>query len=191
MKEKTLKNHYNKIKWIECLDFEIKPIESFPASPGYLIIELIKRYKIPFKAIGYYHNIVGIKTKKQAMLWRDTGMGATFLGLINLNNNTIVIKEDTEQPQQNKPFNSFKELSAEITKRDYNNILGLKANITGEDYYYFLEVLPPLKMGQNWFILGEALTDERYYKFIEDPKEKIFICEIVQIEEELQKIEQI
>ena len=191
MEPETLKNYYNKIKWVECPDFEIKPIEKFPASPGYLLIELIKRYKIPFKALGYHHNIVGIRTKKQAMLWRDTGIGATFLGLINLDNNTIEIKEDTEKPQQDKPFNSFKELSAEIKKRDYNNILGLKATITEEDYYYFLEVLPPLKMGSNWFILGEALSDERYYKFIKYPSQNIFICEVVQIEqEELIKIEQ-
>lgn len=190
MKQETLKNYYNKIKWVSCPDFSLKPIENFPASQGYLIIELIKRYKLPFKALGYYTGIVGIKTKRQAMLWRDTGIGATFLGIIDLITKEAETKEDTETAQKEKTFNSFSALSAEIKKRDYTNILGLNANITKKDYMYFLEVLPPLKMGNNWFILCEALSDERYYKFTSYPSVNKYFCEVVQLEtEEVEAIE--
>ena len=179
MKEQTLLNYYKKVKFVDCIDFDFKPLEDFPASPGYLIIELIKRYKIPFKAVGYYHNIVAIQTKKQCMFWKDTGTGATFLGIVNLDNNQVTIKEDDIQPQTDKPFNTFKELSAEIGKRDYNNILGLKANITEDEYFYFLEVLPPKRMGNKWFILSEALNDNLFYKFMSYPKNNVYVCEVV------------
>ncbi len=183
MEKSTLKNYYNKLKFVECVDFDLKPIKGFPASQGYLLIELIKKYKLPFRALAYYQNIVSIKTKKQVFIWRDTGIGATFLGIINLDNDTIFIKEDNEKAQTTKPFNTFKELNKENKKRDYINILGLKANITKKEYYNFLEVLPPLKMNDNWFILSEALTDELYYKFVSYTNKNIYLCEVVKIEE--------
>lgn len=180
MKETTLRSHYNKIKFVECIDFDTTPIKEFPASPGYLIIELIKKYKIPFKELGYYHNIVSIKTKKQALLWRDTGIGATFLGLINLESGKVEIKKE-EWAKPKTPFNSMAELTKEIQKRDYQKIKGLKANITHKDYMYFLEVLPPKEMKDNYFIMPEALSDNLYYKFFENGR--AYSCEVVAVEE--------
>lgn len=192
MKPETLLKHYKSVKFVDCPDFGLKPIEKFPAMQGYLLIELIKRYRLPFKALGYNQNIVAIKTKKQCMLWRDTGIGATFLGIINLDDMKVSIKDDETQQtnKDTKPFNSFKELSAEIDKRKYNNIIGLRATITKADYWHFIEALPPLKQGKNWFILGEALTDEVYYKFIEYPSINAYVCEVVTVDyEEVAAIE--
>jgi hypothetical protein len=140
MKKETLIKHYKSIKFVDCPEYDLKAIESFPASPGYMLIELIKRYKIPFKALGYYHDIVSIKTKNQSMLWRDSGTHATFLGIVNLSDLSVDLKskDDTVNNKDVKPFNSFKDLSNEIKKRDYSGIVGLKANITQEDYFYFL-----------------------------------------------------
>ena len=90
MNETTLKNHYNKLIWVNCKDYDLKPIEKFPASQGYLLIELIKRYKLPFKALAWHSNIVGIKTARQAFIWRDTGIGATFLGIVNFLDNMLL-----------------------------------------------------------------------------------------------------
>lgn len=76
----------------------------------------------------------------------------------------------------------MKELQTEIKKRDYNNILGLFAKITEEDYMYFLEVLPPLRWDSRGFVLSEALSDNLYYQF-----SKVgggHKCEVVQLEDE-------
>ena len=54
-----------------------------PMSQGILIQELIKRYKLHPVAIGYHFDHIGIETGKQFILWRDTGVGAEFMGLIN------------------------------------------------------------------------------------------------------------
>ena len=53
---------------------------------------------------------------------------------------------------------SMQNLLNEITKRHYQNIIGLKADITEEDYYYFLEVLPPIYSKQGGFMCLEAET---------------------------------
>jgi len=53
---------------------------------------------------------------------------------------------------------NMKALLAEITKRHYKDIVGLKADITTEDFYYFLEVLPPIYSKQTGFLLQEAET---------------------------------
>jgi len=176
MKPETIKKYAKKIDWIVCEDFEFPRM---PASQGYLLLELIKRYKIPFKQVGYHMDIVGIKTKKQTMLWKDTGIGARFLGLINHDDNSVGRPED-DTNKQHKVFETFQELSKEIKKRDYNNILGLRAKITEEEYWYFLEVLPPFKMLKNGFILSEALSDNLYYQFTENP----YMCEVVALEDE-------
>ena len=178
MKPETLKGYYNKIKFKTFKDFDLKGIETFPAGYGYLLIELVKRYKVAFKELGYGYNMVAIKTNKQCMIWRNTGIGATFLGLINLESGTVNIKDDDRQTQK-ETFKTYEELRTEIRKRNYNNILGLSANITEKEYNYFLNVLPPMEWRDNSFLLSECLSDDLYYKFISYPKANIYTCEIV------------
>ena len=55
---------------------------------------------------------------------------------------------------------NMKALLAEITKRHYKDIVGLKADITSEDFYYFLEVLPPIYTKKGGFLLQEAETHD-------------------------------
>jgi hypothetical protein len=185
MKPETLKKELKKIEWIDCPDFEFP---TMPASQGYLLMELVKRYKIPFKQLGYNMDIVAIKTKKQIMAWKDTGCGARFLGIINIADGTIEQHPDDIKPQEYKLFNSFRELDAEISKRDYNNILGLKAKITKEVYWDALEVLPPFKYVKDGFILSEALTDNLYFQYTEIGDD--YFCEVVALEdEEIMRIE--
>lgn len=64
---------------------KIKPGLKMPMSPGILIQELIKRYKMPALAVGYNPRMghVAVETKKQFVLWRDNGVGAELLGVIN------------------------------------------------------------------------------------------------------------
>lgn len=77
-------------------------------------------------------------------------------------------------------FKSFKELDKEIHKRDYENIKGLKAEISEKEYYYFLEVLPPLNWNKGSFILSEALTENLHEQFIHDRKTNKYYCEVVE-----------
>ena len=71
----------------------------------------------------------------------------------------------------------------EIHKRDYQNIKGLKAQITEKCFDYFLEVLPPMNWenenGENSFYLSECLTENLYYKFYET--NNIFYCEVCEL----------
>ena len=47
----------------------------------------------------------------------------------------------------------------DIQSKGYKDIVGMKTEITEEDYYYFLEVLPPIYLkGNKGFLLMEALT---------------------------------
>ena len=82
---------------------------------------------------------------------------------------------------------NYEQLRKEIRKRDYNDIVGLKATITEKEYDYFLGALPPIyiethkrKTITNGFLLSETLTHDpkaiNYYFYIEDNK---FYCEIV------------
>lgn len=77
--DKTLKKYLKDIKW-----FDVEPAPSLPMSYGLLLQELIKVYQIRPVKVGYSHNgHVAIETKKQIIAWRDTGVGAELLGLIN------------------------------------------------------------------------------------------------------------
>jgi len=136
---------------------------------------------IPGRQIGYYMDVVAIKTKMQTIIWKDVGTHARFLGMMD-NATKEVDVPDNHLKENEQEFSSFKELSAEIKKRDYDNINDLSAIITEEDYYYFLEALPPLKRGNGWFILSEALSDNLYYKF-KRTKEG-YLCEVVELEDE-------
>jgi hypothetical protein len=82
-------------------------------------------------------------------------------------------------------FKDYKSLSREIDKRDYENIEGLKAEITEKEFNHFLNVLPPInwinEYPNNSFILSECLTENLYYKFsqVEINKKIKFFCEVV------------
>lgn len=179
MKQETVKEYTRKIEWQVCKDFNLPEM---PACQGILIKHLIEHYKIPFKAVGYHMDIVGIRTNKQTMLWKDTGIGARFLGILDNATKEVQVPKPKPRPQNTQVFKSMKELQAEIKKRDYNLILDLKAEITEENYYYFLEVLPPLKMDDHSFILSEALSDNLYYKFFREANK--YYCQVVELEDE-------
>lgn len=83
-------------------------------------------------------------------------------------------------------FKTYKQLSQEVDKRDYQNIEGLKAHISKKDYYYFLEVLPPMFWHRenflSYFYLKEFLSGDLTYKFykIQIKKDKyVYACEVV------------
>ena len=72
----TLKRYAKKIEWHSLED-------DFPFSQGYLINHLIKLYKMPAIRAGYHGELIAVETKRQIIMWRDTGIGAEFIGLIN------------------------------------------------------------------------------------------------------------
>ena len=72
----TLKRYHKKINY-QNLDAE------FPFSQGYLLKYLREHYKVPAIRAGYAGDLVSLETKRQFIIWRDTGVGAEFIGLIN------------------------------------------------------------------------------------------------------------
>lgn len=178
MKPETLKARLKAVKW-----HRIETDFKMPFSQGYLINELLKRYFVGEKkpkvlAVGWDLDVVAIKTTRQIMAWKDNGIGARFLGILNYLDGTVEQHPDDTGVKQKKVFNTFRELTKAIEKRNYNNILGLKARITGAEYDHFLNVLPPMKFTGDSFILSEALSDNLYYKFNKD------FAEIVKVEDE-------
>lgn len=79
-------------------------------------------------------------------------------------------------------FKTYKELSKEISKRAYQNIVGLQAEITKKEYWHFLEVLPPIPT-KNGFFLSEPLThDEKGAIHLYFTKhENKYYCEVAPI----------
>ena len=191
MKEELLKKKIKLIEW-----HRIETDFTMPASQGYLIQGLLETYfigkgkKPRVVAVGWNMDIVAIKTPRQIMVWKDIGIGARFLGLVNYLDKTVELPKDDIKPTEIEiiTFSTYGELIKEIEKRDYNNIRCLRAKITKERYYDTLEVLPPLMMNDNSFVLSEALTDNLYLKFVRNGNG--YQCEVVMIEdEELEPIE--
>jgi hypothetical protein len=54
----------------------------------------------------------------------------------------------------------LKALNQEIDKRDYENIEGLKAEISEEDYDFLLNVLPPVDWNGDTFYMSEFLVGD-------------------------------
>jgi hypothetical protein len=185
MKPETLKKLIDKLTWED-----LSKGPSLPMSQGLVLQEVIKRYKMPAKEVGYNNgsDIVAVKTNKQILVWRDTGVGATFLGIMDRETGEITIKEDDRKPVEHPIFPDLKSFYAEIDKRDYNNILGLKAKITLEKYMDALECMPPLKYVKDGFILREALTDGLYTQFTHVGKlwetGTLYYAEVVKLEDE-------
>jgi len=179
MKPNTLKRNLKKVEW-----HNIEEDFTMPASQGSLLNTLLKEYfvgKAKVMEIGWTMDIVAIKTAKQVIAWKDTGIGARFLGIVN-EDNTVEQHPDDVGKKQDLCFKTYDELWHEIKKRDYNNILGLKANITKEEFDHFLNVLPPFKYVKNGFLLSEALSDQLYYQFTEKAG-KTFFAEVVKLED--------
>lgn len=72
--QKTLINYKNKIPFGN--------LTSGPMVQVMAINELIKRYNIPAKKLGWSFDLIGIETEKQFLLWRDQGSHLEFLGII-------------------------------------------------------------------------------------------------------------
>ena len=182
MKPETLKAKLKDIEW-----HRIETDFKMPFMQGELINNLLRRYfvgkgKPKIFAVGWYMDIVAVKTPRQIIVWKDIGIGARFLGILNYLDGTVEQHPDDIGVKQKLVFKSFKELRDTIDKRDFNNILGIKAKITKKDYYNFLEVLPPMKMTSNSFILSEALSDQLYYQFSNTTEG--YFAEVVKLEDE-------
>lgn len=177
MKPEALKAKIKNIEW-----FTYDNVNQIPASQGYLMLELMKHYKIPAKQLGYNMDIVAIKTKKQIIVWKDTGIGARFLGLLNFDGSVEQHKDDNPKTKC-KLFASRKGLWEEAEKKKFDGIKGFKAHVTEKQYYDALEVLPPFKMIENGFIQSEAISDQLYMQYKKEGNK--FFCEIVQLEDEV------
>jgi|TARA_Y100000294_G_C8562531_1_gene339595 hypothetical protein len=70
------------------------------------------------------------------------------------------MKMETEQV-----FCGLRALWKEIDKRAYRNIEGLKAEITEDEYWEMLEILPPLKHNAASFFMCEFLTGDLTTQF--------------------------
>ena len=185
MKPETLKRELKKVEW-----HKIEDDFTMPCAQGTLLNALLKEYfvgKCKVLEIGWTLDMVAVKTTKQIIAWKDTGIGARFLGIVN-NDGTVEQHSDDKKGVKEETFKTMAGLRKEIHKRKYDGIKGLKATITKEEYDYFLNVLPPFKYTKNGFILSEALSDQLYYEFKQIGKK--YYAEVVKLEdEEVMKIE--
>ena len=65
----------------------------------------------------------------------------------------------------------------EINKRDYQGILGLKAEVSEKDYFEMLEILPPKNFTGSSWCMSEYLTGPLTTKFYK--KDGKFYAEVV------------
>ncbi len=161
--------------------------DKLPMSQGMAIKEVIKEYKMPVIALGYYMDVIGVETKNQKMFWKDYGTHLQFIGLINKDKDEVELP-DKKEPKQEEIFDTYEQLQKEIKKRDYNDIKGLKTKVKPKEYDYFLNVLPPLKMDGDTFYMSEFLTGEITKKFYK--KGNQCYCEVVDFREEFPKMEE-
>ena len=72
-------------KQLETLKKKVKygTESTLPFSQGWVINEMIKRYNIPAKKWGYYHDIISIETNRQYLFWKDLGGRIDFLGVLD------------------------------------------------------------------------------------------------------------
>jgi len=68
--------------------------------------------------------------------------------------------------QYTKEFLTVRVMDAEeYNKEQANLLLTRPQEITEDDYFEMLEILPPLKMGQNYFIMSEFFTESYTRQF--------------------------
>ena len=174
-----IRYYIKKIKWGQQ--------ESLPMMQGMAIKDVIKEYKMPAIAWGYYADVIGVETKQQTILWKDYGSHLEFLGLLNKDKDEIKLPASKKEKEE-KQVDNYQELLKEIKKRDYNNIKGLTAKVTKEGYDYALNVLPPLKMDGDTFYMSEFLSGELTMKYFK--KGNVHYCKVVDFWEEFPKIEE-
>ena len=178
-KEKAFRGYIEKIKWGQAA--------TMPMCQGMAIKAVIKEYKIPAKLWGYWFDVIGVQTNKQTILWRDIGTGVQFLGLLNKDTDKVELSKPDERVEH-KMFKTYEELRAEVRKRDYQDIKGLKAKITEEDYDNFLNVLPPLGWKKNTFYLSEFLSGDLTYNFSRVGKQ--CYCDVADFREEQPELQE-
>lgn len=113
MKSETLLKHFKSI--------EFGTEKSGPFCQISAINTVISRYKIPAVAWGYKFDIIGVKTLKQAMLWRDRGYELVFLGIVNLADMSTDIPSDDKKKGKIQLFGELELDLAESRQRIYKD----------------------------------------------------------------------
>jgi hypothetical protein len=115
MKEKGIRELATLIKW--------GTEKSMPMCQGMAINAVIKEYHIPAKEWGYHFDKIGVKTNKQMMFWKDTGVGVSFIGIIDLDTDTVQLPaplNDKEmehlKKEENQDYHFFGEMDLDLSK---------------------------------------------------------------------------
>ncbi len=74
-----LKNYIAQIQW-----FDIDPPPSLPMSQGLVLQEIIKANGFPAVRVGYHQDLLALASKNQIIVYRDNGVGAEFLGIVDI-----------------------------------------------------------------------------------------------------------
>lgn len=83
--EAVLKKYVESIKW-----FDVDPAPSLPMSQALILQEIIKANRFPAKRVGYNADLVAVASKKQIIVYRDNGVGADFLGIVDIEQEVAV-----------------------------------------------------------------------------------------------------
>ncbi len=75
----VLKKYIKSINW-----FDIDPAPSLPMSQGLSLQAIIKANGFPAKRVGYNQDLLAVASKKQIIVYRDNGVGAEFLGIVDI-----------------------------------------------------------------------------------------------------------
>jgi hypothetical protein len=115
MREKGLRDLAKQIKW--------GTEKSLPMCQGMAIQAVIKEYHIPAKEWGYHLDKIGVKTQKQMLFWKDTGIGVSFIGIIDLETDKVQLPaplNDKEMEhlnkQENQDYHFFGEMDLDLSK---------------------------------------------------------------------------
>lgn len=77
--EAVLKKYIESIEW-----FDLDPAPSLPMSQGLVLQEIIKANGFPAKRVGYKADLLAVASKNQIIVYRDNGVGAEFLGIVDI-----------------------------------------------------------------------------------------------------------
>jgi len=138
--------------------------KTLPMMPGEAIKSMVKHYKMFPIAVGYYLDVIGVETAKQVILWKDDGVRVSWLGMLDKDTDKITLPKPKPEVKA-ELFPTYRALVKEINKRGYENIKGLKAKCTEEEYDEMLNVLPPLGWKNDTFYMSEFLSSELTLKF--------------------------
>ena len=77
-KPSTLQKYRSTLTWQDL------PADDLPLGQGLALKEVIERYEIPARRVGYGQtSIIGVETNNQIMYWRDHGSHLEFKGIVN------------------------------------------------------------------------------------------------------------